>query len=104
MFKKTLIVVAVLIVALAISAFSWLAITNAELPLVGMNADLTTYNAEDATAYRWEAIGQFYEEQNQMMSGDMTVDSAYNWNALVNAKSDELKQEFEMVEPVNGSR
>jgi hypothetical protein len=52
----------VLIVVLSISAFSWAAITKSQ---GSQPVDLTSRDAADVSAYRWNAIARFYTAQNE---------------------------------------
>jgi hypothetical protein len=55
-----------------------------------VTGDLTTFDAADISAYRWNAMAKFYDAQNDSqaaVTGDLTTFdaadiSAYRWNAM----------------------
>ena len=61
--KYFLIGTLVIIGVLAISAFSWAAINRAGEAQSAQTADLTSFNAADVSAYRWNAMAKFYAAQ-----------------------------------------
>ena len=80
----------VLISVLSISAFSRTAITGSNESHNAPAVDLTTLDAAEISAYRWNAMAHFYETYNgshDALAVDLTTldageISAYRWNAM----------------------
>jgi hypothetical protein len=76
----------VLVGALMVSAFSWVAITGFNKSQRAGMGNLTSLNAAEVSAYRWDALAKYYASHPTLTS-DLTLlnaeeISAYRWNAL----------------------
>ena len=66
-----------------VSAYRWQAMAEYYHRL--QSVDLTTYRADDISAYRWQAMADYY---GKLQTGDLTTLSAeeitdYRWQALI---------------------
>ena len=87
MFKNKYIIVGFIIIA-AISnlAFGRVSTARSNETQNSLNGDLTSFDAAEVSAYRWNAMAKFYEAQNSL-NGDLTSFdaaevSAYRWSAM----------------------
>ena len=85
-----MIVTFVIMAVLAISAFGWISIARSEESQSSLAGDLSSFDAAEASAYRWNAMAKFYDARNESQSSlagdlssfDAAEASAYRWNAM----------------------
>lgn len=95
--KLGVIIVGFVIVGVILLAGAWVGVPA----VLGSSTDLTTFSADDISAYRWKAMADYYSKQNVVDLTTLSADeiSAYRWKAMADFYSQKPTVDLRTLSP-----